>query len=323
MTGRNCEMSIEPSLAFRNGAGNDRLPIVRYIIMMNSFETMIPPIAVSPKESFLYPVQKVGDCINGDGVHPKSMKMPNIKMPKSALVLGIAPALLVVVALLSQACGGASAPAMPVATATPTPINPQAILQDCGHTMAAIVSYRFRIEHEGGGTPLGQGHEMSLTDVSGEVAVPDKLALDFTGAAGNFVVKGSLIAIGEDVYMTNPLTGEWHAAASTLNPLKFFAPSQGIAEILSQVRHATLISHDGGAFRIGGTLPVSALAPLFGETTPQSSVDVTLTIDKAHLHLTHAELQGIITPTEPDGIKRTITLSNFNEPPDIEAPAGW
>ena len=222
--------------------------------------------------------------------------------------------------MLAQACGGASAPATPVPTATPTPINPQAILDACGHTMAALKSYRFRIEHEGGGTPLGQGQDMTLTEASGEVAVPDKLALDFTGAAGNFAVKGSLIAIGEDVYMTNPLTGEWHPAASALNPLNFFAPSQGIAEILSQVRHPTLISHDGGAFRIGGALPASALAPLFGETEPQSSVDVTLTIDKAHMHLTHAELQGIITPSEPAGIKRTITLSNFNEPFGIEAP---
>ncbi len=167
---------------------------------------------------------------------------------------------------------------------------------------------------------MNQG--MSLTEASGEVAVPDKLALDFTGATGNFAVKGRLIAIGEDVYMTNPLTGEWHAAASALSPLKFFAPSQGIAEILSQVRNPTLISRDDGVFRIGGTLPASALAPLFGETKPQSSVDVTMTIDKAHLHLTRAELQGIITPTEPAGIKRAITLSNFNEPTGIEAPVG-
>ena len=248
--------------------------------------------------------------------------MHNIKMPKPAFVLGITPLLLLAVALFLQACGGGSAPATPVPTATPTPtpINPQAILDDCGRAMAALKSYRFRIEHEGGGTPLEQG--MSLTEASGDVAVPDKLALDFTGAAGNFAVKGSLIAIGEDVYMTNPLTGEWHAAASALSPLKFFAPSRGIAEILGQVQNATLISHDGGAFRIGGTLPASALAPLFGETKPQSSVDVTLTIDKAQMRLTRAELQGIITPTEPAGIKRTITLSDFDEASGIEAPVG-
>lgn len=262
----------------------------------------------------------VKDGINGDSIHPKSMKMHNIKRPKPTLVLGIMLLLLLATALFSQACGSASAPAMPVPTATPTPINPQAILDDCGRTMAALKSYRFRIEHEGGSTPLNQG--MSLTEASGEVAVPDKLALDFTGATGNFAVKGRIIAIGEDVYMTNPLTGEWHAAASALSPLKFFAPSQGIAEILSQVRNPTLISHDDGVFRIGGTLPASALAPLFGETKPQSSVDVTMTIDKAHLHLTRAELQGIITPTEPAGIKRAITLSNFNEPTGIEAPVG-
>ena len=184
--------------------------------------------------------------------------------------------------------------------------------------MSALKSFRFRIEHsDEGGTPLAQG--MTLTDASGTVANPDRLALDFVGVAGSFAVKGNLIAIGDEVYMTNPLSGEWHAA-SAINPLEFFNPSQGIAEILSQVQDATLISQDAAEYRIGGTLPADALSPLFGDTEAQSKVDVTLSIDKPRLYLTKATLEGRITPMEADGIVRTITLSEFDEPVEIAVP---
>ena len=231
------------------------------------------------------------------------------------------PALLPALALLAYGCGDTSPPATPAPTATPTPINPQAILDNCGRAMSELASFRFRIEHDDdGGTPLDQG--MTLTEASGGVENPDRLAVDFSGTAGSFAVKGSLIAVGEDVYMTNPLSGEWHAVSSALNPLEFFEPSQGIADILSQVRDATLISHDSFEYRIGGKLPASALTPLFGETETQSSVNVTLTIDRADLYLTGARLEGRITPDEADGIARTITLLEFDEPVNVAIPDG-
>ena len=235
-------------------------------------------------------------------------------LPARWQIIALLPAL----ALLAYGCGDTSPPTPPVPTATPTPINPQAILDDCGRAMSELASFRFRIEHDDdGGTPLDQG--MTLTEASGSVENPDRLAVDFSGTAGSFAVKGSLIAVGEDVYMTNPLSGEWHAVSSALNPLEFFEPSQGIADILSQVRDATLISHDASEYRIGGKIPASALTPLFGETETQSSVDVTLTIDRANLYLTRARLEGRIPPSEAYGIARTITLSKFNEQLDIAA----
>ena len=242
-------------------------------------------------------------------------------MPVPAPTRWLLPPLLLMLPLLAYGCAAPSPPPTPIPTATPTPINPQAILDDCGRAMSELTSFRFHIEHDDkGGTPLAQG--MTLTEASGGVAIPDRLAVDFTGTAGSFAVKGSLIAVGENVYMTNPLSGEWHAVSSALNPLEFFDPSQGIAGILARVESATLISHDATEYRIGGRLSADALAPLFGETEPQSGVNVTLAIDRARLHLTQARLEGRITPTETDGLVRTITLSQFDEPVDIAPPDG-
>ena len=241
-------------------------------------------------------------------------------MPAPALQLRLMPVLLVALTLFVGACGGTSPPPTPVPTATPTPINPQAILDECGQAISALTSFRFHIEHDDdGGTPLAQG--MTLTEASGGVENPDRLTVDFVGTAGNFAVKGSLVAVGDDVYMTNPLSGEWHAVSSATNPLEFFDPSNGIADILSQVQDAALISHDSTEYLIGGRLPADALAPLFGDTEPDSKVDVTLNIEKGRLYLTQARLEGRITPAEADGLARTITLSEFDLPVDIAAPS--
>lgn len=233
-------------------------------------------------------------------------------------------ALALMLMLLAGACGDtAQSPTptlTPTLTPTPTPINPQAIVDESAATMAALNSFRFALTHNNdGGTPLTLG--IMLTDASGTVRLPDKVALDFNGvSAGRFAVSGSVIAVGEDVYMTNPLTGDWHQVGGDASPLNFFNPAQGIADIMAQMRDATLVSHDAAAYRIDGTLPANALASLFGAAADEGVVRAALTIDKPSLHLSKAVLDGRITPNEADGLARTITLFDFNLPVDIAPP---
>jgi hypothetical protein len=41
-------------------------------------------------------------------------------------------------------------------------------------------------------------------------------------------------------------------------------------------------------------------------------------VDDAYLH--QVVFRGRVTPEDPDDIKRTVTLSSFNQPVTIEAP---
>ena len=241
--------------------------------------------------------------------------------PVKALFTTLA-ALALTLMLLSSACSDAAqspTPTLAPPTPTPTPINPQAIVDESAAAMAALNSFRFALTHNEGGTPLALG--MLLTDASGSVGVPDKVALDFNGvSAGRFAVSGSVIALGEDVYMTNPLTGDWHQVGGDASPLNFFNPAQGIADIMAQLRDVALVSHTAAAYRIDGRLPADALASLFGAAAEGSGVRASLTIDKPSLHLIKAVLAGRITPGESDGLVRTITLFDFNLPVDIAPP---
>ena len=248
----------------------------------------------------------------------------HIDAPAKSMFTALA-ALALMLTLLAGACSDAAQSptptlAPPTLTPTPTPINPQAIVDESAAAMAALNSFQFALTHNNdGGTPLTLG--MLLTDASGTVGVPDRVALDFNGvSAGRFSVSGSVIAVGEDVYMTNPLTGDWHQVGGDASPLNFFNPAQGIADIMAQMRDATLVSHDAAAYRIDGRLPADALASMFGAAADESVVRAALTIDKPSLYLSKAVLDGRITPNEADELARTITLFDFNRPVDIAPP---
>ena len=228
----------------------------------------------------------------------------------SALLCAIAVVVLV-------ACGGASPTA---ATATPTPVPPDAaeLLKLAGRATSDLRSFHFRLDHRGGGTPLAPN--LTIFEGDGDVVSPDRIAIEFAGTLGAFAVRSSLVTIGDDSYMTNPLTGQWEAVPRSVSPLGFFDPRVGIGAMLTLVQDPVLLATGKDEHRVGGVLAVEALRPLLGPQTQGTTVKVELTIDAVTYYLTKAVLDGRATASEPDGVVRIITLSQFNEPLIIEAP---
>ncbi len=227
--------------------------------------------------------------------------------------------LIVVTMTLAVACGrGSDEGSLGTPVASPTPINPQAVLERSGEVMEALESFHFRLTHENGGTPIGQG--LVIREVQGDVARPDKISLEFSGLAGSFVMRASLIAIGESNFISNPITGEWEPVPAEVSPLGFFEPTRGVSEIMRRIESPRLVSAEDGSYAISGTIASEGLASLFGAVEEGNSVDINVVIDATSLFLLEARLEGRITASEEDGVIRIITLSNFNEPVEIELP---
>ena len=229
--------------------------------------------------------------------------------------------LIVVTIALAVACGrnadGGSL-ATQVASPTPTPANPRAVLERSGEIMEALESFHFHLTHESGGTPLGQG--LVIKEVQGDVARPDKLSLEFSGFVGNFAMRSSLIAIGESSFILNPITGEWEPVPTEVSPLGFFEPTKGVSRIMNQIKSTRLVSTEDNRYIISGRIASESLAALFGAVEEGNSIDVRVEIDATSLFLLEARLEGRITTLEEDGVIRIITLSRFNEPVKIEPP---
>ena len=203
---------------------------------------------------------------------------------------------------------------------TPTPINVEDILRRSGEAMSRLDTFHFRLEHnDEGSTPFSD--TLDVTEAEGDVVSPDSISIDFSGRfGGRFAMRASLITIGSDSYMTNPLSGNWEEVPAEVSPLGFFDPQEGIGAMMTGLRNPTLTSKEGSEFRIEGDLEVQALRPLLGAVVQDGIVRVEVTLDSDTLYLKKAVIEGRATAEEPDGVIRTITLSQYNESISITAP---
>ena len=204
-------------------------------------------------------------------------------------------------------------------TPTPVPLSVEEILRRSGEATGALGTFHFTLEHnKGGGTPISE--TVVVTEVEGDVVNPDSISITFAGTFGRFAVKSSIVTIGGDSYMTNPVTGVWEQVSTGVSPLGFFDPQAGIGSMMTKMRDAVLVSRTPDEYRIDGRLASEALRPLLGTVLVGSDVDVELTIDAGTLLLEKAVLEGRVTASEPDGVVRTIKLSGFDEPISISPP---
>ena len=187
--------------------------------------------------------------------------------------------------------------------------------------MEGLEAFHFHLHHKDGSLEFFPG--LIVNEIEGNVVKPDKIYVSFRGSMGTgLAIKSNLIGIGDEVYMTNPLTGQWTAGPEAINVFGFFNPDQGVQMMMSQIEQFALVESLGSSkfFTITGLLAVSALSPLVGSTLENSVVQVELVIDSNRFYLLEAKFMGAVTPTDSTSTTRIVTLSMFNEPASIKAP---
>ena len=229
---------------------------------------------------------------------------------------------LAILILLLVACRGApGATATPLPSLIPTPADPQTLLQESGRRMAELHTFFFKIQHQGGGTPFGG---LEVQEVSGYVISPDRMQITFTARSGGFLLESQLITIGDETFISNPFTGEWQPSGEGASPFGFFDPQKGIAAITANATGA-IYSGQGRAkgvtaYRIRASLVADDLRAFVEETAGDAPVEAELWIGVEDLLLRKVVLRGRLTPSEVDGITRTIELNYFNRDVTIEPP---
>jgi hypothetical protein len=231
---------------------------------------------------------------------------------------------LALAALLAAAsgCGGSKRQATTQGATTQGP-TAQALVQAGAKKTSAVKSFHFTLDVQNvPKTTTG----IQLTGAEGDVAVPDRARADVTGTFAGTAIATQIVAIGEKVWLKNPLSGTWQPIDVSTTPLALLDPAKGVLGVMSKVGKPTDVGTEdanGVTLRkISGTASAADVAPLVGVEPSKGKVPVTLWIgEKDHL-LRRIEVHGPVAEGEPKNALRVIEVSRFDEPVTIRQPEG-
>jgi hypothetical protein len=218
--------------------------------------------------------------------------------------------LLLAVVLLAAGCGGSSGP------------PPEELVAASIEKTAAVESFHVVVDIQN--VSAGESG-LALSFLDGDVVVPDRVQARVSGSFLGVPLSTELIVVGEEYYLKIPFTGRWRTIDVGTVPVAFFDPATGVLAVIEDVDD---LAHDGSeevadvdCYRLTGTLSSSSLEPLLPEAEGDEVVPLTIWIGKDDELLRRLQLDGPISPTEPDDAVRTIELSAFDEPVTITAPS--
>jgi hypothetical protein len=224
-------------------------------------------------------------------------------------------ALLLMLLVIITSCSSDEPTPVPVAT----PVTaPEAVVLS-GAAMSALDSFSFQLTHESGHTTLSGA--LQLTRAGGLVAT-NGLDLEAEANIGRAFVKVEAVVIGEQTWMTNPLTGVWSEIAPEDSPFSFLDPVKLVADILGDTQGAEYAPESApvGEFRISGEIPANSLAALVGSVDPTASPEIVININADTNLLQRIEIRGVVQPEDENTTIRVITLSKFDNLVSLEPP---
>ena len=220
-------------------------------------------------------------------------------------------------------CGGSKTP---TATPSPTAIAAQDILNSAAQRFDQTNSLHFDLTVDGN-VALDQNGTIKLHGATGDLKRPDsaqaKANVTFLGA--NLSI--SLVSIGTDEYMTNPISGSWEKAPSDLgyDPAVLFDKNQGISHVIRNLQDPKIVGTDTvngeDAYHITGTVKKEDAEPIAGGALTSDSLPVDLWVDKQ----TNDVVKLVLHDSSGSGGNAettwTLLLTKQNESVTIDKPS--
>lgn len=220
--------------------------------------------------------------------------------------LGVA---LVIACMIVSACGGSTTP------------SATALLARSASAFDQMTSFHFSLTAQ----HLGDSDPLPVTQATGDVQRPDKLSATALVASPFGSVQVKLIIIGQQEWITNPLTGAFQPTTDYAGLLAIFDAQQGVGAVLTHLQQSSTpqssSSAAGSCWKISGALPASAVAGVVnGAAASNSNVRTTVCIGMADNALYSVTLTGPVSQTDTAQTTRVFTLTQFNQPVTITAP---
>ena len=177
-----------------------------------------------------------------------------------------------------------------------------------------------------GPKPAGDPGLSSLSAAEGDVQRPDRLSTNGTVDLGGLTVSTQLVIVGDQAWYQNPLTGSFDEDDSYASFVTIFDPTKGIGVALAALRNPSTPS-DGSAngtpcWKISGDVDTSTVGALLGSSVSSAKKPhATICIGKSDGRLYSIVIAGQLVPGDTDKTTRTIYLSKYDAPVNIQPPA--
>lgn len=223
--------------------------------------------------------------------------------------------LLLVLVLVLLVAAGACAPA-------PRELSPKEVLDRAAEELDKATSAHFVLEQQNGSIQLASG--VQVVNAEGDVVRPDKLRMKFTLRLAGFNAESQLIAIGDDVFLTNPLNNQWQKAPASTGAPRVLDKEHGVSNLLRQVTDPQLVGTetiDGVQTQhIKGSVPAAAFGALTGAQVSGDSVSADIWVGTSDFLPRQVRLEGVIGAGDTSATVRTLKLSNYNTGITIDRP---
>ena len=226
--------------------------------------------------------------------------------------------LLVLLAFAVAACGGSAAKSSDVDTPT--------LLAKTSERLNAVKSVHFTAAIEGAAY-IDTARTIQLRSATGDIVVPDQMQAKIQIALGAANADVSLVAIGDDKYQTDLLTGRWGPAQPGFDysPTILFDRSQGLSSVLGKLREVERAGEetvDGqAAYRLRAKVDRATIQPITSGAIEGDPVGAELWIARDSYNLLKLVLTEPKTPEKEKPAVWTLTLDKYDQPVTITRPA--
>jgi len=201
--------------------------------------------------------------------------------------------------------------------------SPEDVVRESVTATEAVQTFHFTIDSQG--IPRSASG-LQLLGAEGDVVVPDRVRADVSGTFAGAPLTTQLVAIGDDVWIKDPLLGRWRKIDVGTMPALLLDPVEGV---LGVMRRVVELSDEGteevggvATRRLHGTVDAADVAPLVAVSPGEGQVEATLWIGEEDRVLRRVEVTGAVANNEPEGARRVVEISRIDEPVTIERPEG-
>ncbi len=167
--------------------------------------------------------------------------------------------------------------------------------------------------------------QVQIRSANGDVVMPDKVKAQATVIMSGQSVTVNLISVGDNQFITDPITGQWRIIKGVLDPRKLTNPTTGIISLVSKVQNVSQPSSDlvSGVpcWRITGQLDAKEIAFFTGGGVPAGTLlQTTACMGKGDSLPYQVSVKGQAASGDTLQTTRIFDMANYNESVTITAP---